>query len=196
MSFMKSNVNVVLLGLVILSMAGIVVITVYYQETFDQLYDEYETKLRELNQTMIELDVHMKQLNTTQFELEIRSEREEELSGKYTDVKEKKDDIAEELNDTAAELKQTKDDYIRTHNQLRITEKDLEDTKDALEDAMRKLNNYENAVASLDDNAEDVRTTINIWLGDPEDVCYELADDIDEDFDDLEEDISALKDIS
>lgn len=195
MSFMKGNVNIVLLTLVIISMVGLVAITVIYENRFTQLSEDYTTKIDDLNYTMEKLDLQMTKYNETRYELELKAEREAELGGKYTEIKGEKEQLTTDLEKTTADLGEMKTNYIAAKSDLIRTQNDLISTQAALNAASDKITRYKNIIATLDASVKKIRGHVNPYVNDDTDACYNFAVSVDEDLDDAEQMVSGLKSI-
>lgn len=93
MAFIDDNAHVWLLVLIVVVAGAVAGLSVVYQQNFKSINNKYDHKLQELNNTFNELIGAKSKLNETLSELNVKSEREEDLTGKYAVVKTQKDDL-------------------------------------------------------------------------------------------------------
>lgn len=153
MSFITKNANVVLLFLIILSATALVGATVFFQTNFERINTEYNQKVLKLNDVSTQLEAKQQLLDKIQSDLALKTEREEQLGEKFTEVKE-----------TATTLEGQKKQLERTNEQLETelesTEGILRDTRvelDAKKDIITTLTGENNQLKSKLDVAEDQR---------------------------------------
>src|SRR3990167_4743628 len=153
MAFMKRDVNI---GLLILIIAAVVIFSsfsVYYQYTFKNVSLDYQNKLEQLGQVTTELSKQKQELNQT-YSLRVKAEEDRNtLDVKYTEVRDENQQLSSdntnlrlevasaksELSEKAAELDATKNLLASTQSELSSVksqrdrlENDLDDVCDAL----------------------------------------------------------------
>src|SRR3989344_5493310 len=117
MSFIQDNVNKKLLILILSISLGIVILTLVYQLSFQDINDQYQTKVQQLNKTFTELTQTKVIINRTKQELLLKVLREEDLSGQYLDLKEEEQQTSaerDELFDVKGQLERQLLDTTRT----------------------------------------------------------------------------------
>lgn len=107
---MRRDVNVVLLGLVVVLLLVIVGLSVYYQSTYASLMAEYRDAYDELSQRVELLEAENANLSARIVELNTSAVRSRELGERYADVVKERDDCKVELfaaNERIASLQKT-----------------------------------------------------------------------------------------
>jgi chromosome segregation ATPase len=125
MAFMKKDVN---LGLLVLIIASIILFsgfTVYYQTTFKDVSLEYQTKMEQLSKVTQELATQKEALNET-YSLRIKAEQDKEtLDARYKDVSDENENLRSELISTSSELAEKKAELDATESLLSQTQATL-----------------------------------------------------------------------
>jgi len=161
MAYITKNINILLLVLIVLIASSLVGATVYYQNTFQDLNDEYTSKSELLQNISAELAKQQQMLNQTTGELAIKTTREAELSKKYSNLT----DIKEYLEAYSADLEQEvdtlKDDYVAKSNELKNVKLQntnltvqVDDLEDQVEDMDDIIDDLEDQVDCLKDTAD------------------------------------------
>jgi len=147
MAIMRKDVNFVLFILIIVTLLAFVGFSTYYQKTFRNVSTEYEQKISELDEVSSSLQVAQTNLSKTSRELKVKAEREEDLSKKYTDVKDERD--------------QFESSFLETREQLTETTEELENTKSELDTANAEISDLNSEVSSLKDTIASKNTAID-----------------------------------
>ena len=136
MAIMKRDVNIVLLLLIVVGVAGFAGFSVYYQGTFENISTGYNEKISELQEVTDELTMHKTKLDQTSYELEIKEERESDLKTKYDGLKDDKDELEDqnaqldsELSKTKSELDLKRAELTQKQAELSTVEAELANTK-------------------------------------------------------------------
>jgi len=111
MAFMKQNVNLGLLLLIIVVMISFTGFTVFYQKAFEGLSQDYTKRVGEVRNLVSTLQSEKDRLNQTSYQLKLKEEREQSLSEKYTELNAIKEGLVEEKSRLTGEL-------LSTRNQL------------------------------------------------------------------------------
>lgn len=125
MSYIKRDVNIILLFLMIGIIAALIGITTYYQTTYLNLSKGYTSKINEYNQLLTNLEKNRLKLNETMAQFELKSEREADLTEKYTILRDKNLFLEFTLNETNMTLLDTKETLSDTQNELAQSNRDL-----------------------------------------------------------------------
>jgi len=136
MAFMKRDVNIVLLLLIIISIILFSGFSVYYQTTFRDVSLEYQNKLEQLSDVTSELSVRKQELNET-YSQRIKAERDREaLDQSFKEVSDDRSrlegdntNLQSELGSTKSELGEKKAELDATKNLLAQTQASLSATK-------------------------------------------------------------------
>ena len=135
MAFMKKDVN---LGLLVLIIASIILFsgfTVYYQTTFKDVSLEYQTKMKELEQVTLDLATQKQALNET-YSLRIKAEQDKEtLDARYNEVRDENDKLSADNANLRSEVSSTK-------NQLAEKSAELSATKRLLSQVQTERDSY------------------------------------------------------
>ncbi len=133
MAIMKKDVNFVFFILIIATVVSFAGFTAYYQVSFRNINEEYDTKLAELNKVTRDLLEKKTALLRTSVELNTTKKGREELGEKYNEVKDERDSLQterdtlkENLYQTRSELEQKKTQVESLSSQL-VIEKDRAD---------------------------------------------------------------------
>ena len=136
MAFMKKDVNVVLLFLIVASILVFSGFTVYYQTTFKDVSLEYKNKLEQLQKVTSDLSTQKQQLNET-YALRVKAEQDKKaLDQSYKDLSDERNQLEYDKSKLEVNLLATKNDLaekgvqlISTQNQLASTEAELGSVK-------------------------------------------------------------------
>lgn len=161
MGYITRNANVLLLFLILLSAAGLVGATVYFQARFSAINNEYNSKVTQLENISTQLEQYQGILASTKEELAVKGSREEDLTSKFLDVKGEKESIEAE-RDRLASDKRT----------LEVS----------LADKTAKLTTAQNQVAERDASIATLTSEVNELRGDII-LLEEQVDNLDEERD-------------
>ena len=155
MSFITKNANLLLLLLIVVSAIGLVGATVYFQSNFDKINANYQAKLSELNSVSKELQSQKALLDSVKSELTLKSAREEEFTGKYSEVRSVNLNLSQEkesltldndrLQDTANAAQSARQ---KAESDLGLTQTQLRDTQAKLTSAQADATSYRNSYES------------------------------------------------
>jgi len=160
MAFMKRNVN---LGLLVLIVASLVLFTgfaVYYQTTFKEITLEYNTKLTELQKVTSELGLQKKALNET-YELKVKAERDRSaLDSQYRDISDENLQLERDNTNLLVDLTQTKSNLAATNIDLENKKAVLAQTQSDLASANSKISSLKSREDSLEDDVDRICTKL------------------------------------
>ncbi|MDI6654961.1 MAG: hypothetical protein QME59_03660 [Candidatus Hydrothermarchaeota archaeon] len=122
---MMKDVNFTFLWLILLLLASMAGMSIYYQDTYGGALERYTVTKSELEKTASEAEAKESTLNKVLLELNIAKEREAVLSGKYDTLRGEKEILENEkknlqiqLKDTQSELASLKLEYGRLREDL------------------------------------------------------------------------------
>ena len=121
MAIMKKDVNFVFFILIIATVVAFAGFTAYYQVSFRNINEEYDTKLAELNSVTKDLLEKKSILLQTNIELDTTKKGREELGEKYDDLKTERDTLEDERNTFRDNLFATRSELTQTKSQLETT---------------------------------------------------------------------------
>ena len=154
MAFMKKDVN---LGLLVLIIAAIIVFsgfTVYYQTSFRDISLDYKTKLEQLQQVTKDLTTQKKELNET-YSLRQKAEQDRKaLDSSYREVSDENDQLKNDNSNLRSELGSTKSDLGEKTARLEATQNILAQTQADLASANSKMKSLKTEVTCLKDKAD------------------------------------------
>src|SRR3989338_363170 len=153
MSFIQDNVNKKLLILILSISLGIVILTLVYQLSFQDINDQYQTKVQQLNKTFTELTQTKVIINRTKQELLLKVLREEDLSGQYLDLK-------EEEQQTSAERDELFDVKGQLERQLLDTQRALVAEKHLTADQEKELKDLKERARSRQEEIDSLKAEV------------------------------------
>src|SRR3989344_261624 len=147
MDFIDENANVGLFVLVVVIAVVFLALTVFYQESFNDINERYDIKVKELNKTFVELTTAKSKLFETKESLELKEKREDDLSSVYTKTKSERDILEQDK----MRLAQQVDELQMQVSSLNSTVKQLNQVLDTKEE---KIDELEATVDSLQDKVD------------------------------------------
>lgn len=136
MAIMKKDVNFVFFILIIATVVSFAGFTAYYQVSFRNINEEYDTKLAELNKVTKDLLEKKALLLETSVELNTTKKGREELGEKYNEIKDQRDSLQverdtlkENLYQTRGELEQKRQQVTDLSGQLVVAQAEVEKWK-------------------------------------------------------------------
>lgn len=118
MKYLQNNLNLALLFLFIIVLISFAGFSAFYQHTYANLTNNYQSKIDHLDEVTRSLQSEKSLLNQTSYELEIKQARESNLQGQYADLR----NTNEKLK---ADLDLLRNDFNTKVAQLLKAQKDL-----------------------------------------------------------------------
>jgi chromosome segregation ATPase len=147
MAFMKKDVNLGLLLLIVATLLLFSGFTVYYQTNFKNVVTEYHTKLEQLKRVTEELNTEKAKLNET-YQSRIKAEKDvKALDQQYRILSEERDQLEKDKNKLQAEL-------LTTKATLAEVEADLSQTKTQLSQTQAELASKEIRIKNLKEDID------------------------------------------
>lgn len=144
MAFMKKDVNVVLLALIVVAILVFSGFTVYYQTTFQDVSLEYKNKLEQLQKVTSDLSTQKQQLNET-YALRVKAEQDKKaLDQSYKDLSDERNQLESDKASLETELITTKGDLAEKSVQLQSTQNQLASTVAELGSVKAQRDSYKN----------------------------------------------------
>ena len=154
MAFMKKDVNLGLLLLIVATLLLFSGFTVYYQTNFRNVVDEYHTKLDELKTITTELGAEKTKLNET-YQLRVKAEKDiKSLDTQYRLLSDERDDLENQRNSLQSELSSTKTSLAETKTKLSQTETTLTQTQTSLNAANVQISVLGSRIGDLKDERD------------------------------------------
>ncbi len=147
MAFMRRDVNVGLLLIIVAALIMFSGFTVYYQTTFKNVSQTYQKELSELEKVTNDLESKRNLLNETSTQLQIRQQKEDELSKKFVDTKSERDTL--------------ESDKKKLEVQLASAQAQLKSANAQLSDAQSKLAQQTQLVAQLNQQVNSLKARID-----------------------------------
>ncbi len=163
MGYLKKNVNLVLLGLVVLLAVSFAALTTYYHTTYSELSNEYLVKLRELEKITRDLETSKSKLNETITQFQLKDIREKDLSEKYEYLREQKESLSEMLNQTNASLTETRRVLREKEQKLEKALKDIEAKKLEIINLEASLKQSKDTVSRYDATARQLDIVVDYF---------------------------------
>ncbi len=152
---MKKDVNFVFFILIIATVVSFAGFTAYYQISFRNINEEYDTKLSELNKVTTDLFEKKSILLQTTTELNTTKKGREELGTQYDTLKEEKDVLQDErdtlkenLYQTRTELAQKKTQVVALSAQVVAVQSEADRWEDKYKDCNDELDACEDTVCT------------------------------------------------
>jgi chromosome segregation ATPase len=165
MAYLKKNVNFGLFLLIIATLICFTAFSIYYQQNYQKLTDEYETKVTKIDDLVDTLNLEKTKLNQTSYQLRVKAEREQDLSTKYTELRNEKEQLETDLASLQSQLSQTIIELNQKTAELASTTASLELTQSELNDANREISRLESRISSLNDEIDSLQDQLNECLG-------------------------------
>ena len=143
MSFIKKNVNLGLLFLIVASLIAFSAFSVYYQNKFKELNEEYTSKLDQLEQITMDLGLKKQALDETSSELNIKNQKVDEFGTQYNDLKVQKEAVDKENTILDSELSDTLRTLAIKSQNLLTAQTELQQTKQTLVITLTELEDVE-----------------------------------------------------
>ena len=153
MGYIKKNVNIFLLLLLIISLGVMASLTTYYQFTYKNLSMSYGDKLNQLNQLNYNLTDQKAQLKELNDELAVKSDVNQKFDVLYTNISDYNSKLTSDLDSTRADL-------INTLQKLKQSEADLETAKSQLDSTKAALKTQTQYSADLEAEVAQQRSQI------------------------------------
>ena len=142
MAYIKKNVNVILLLIVLVTLVALAGLSTFFQSTYRNLSLEYRQKIGEINLLSFNLTQKEQTLHTTLVELEEQDKAEEQLGRLYTNLSDVKKRLEGDLDSTRNEL-------VNTFAELKDTQLKLDEKKEELVSEKGRVKALQDEVTSL-----------------------------------------------
>lgn len=156
MGYMKRNVNLGLLFLIVATLIAFAGFATYYQTTFFNLSTSYEDKVGKIDTLVETLSAEKTKLNQTSYQLQVKAEREKDLSSKYDSLRDVKEQLEldkallqTELTNTKSDLSSTKAELSATQSSLAVAENTIADRDATIASRDSEISSLNSQVSSL-----------------------------------------------
>ncbi|MBR9699434.1 hypothetical protein GOV09_03195 [Candidatus Woesearchaeota archaeon] len=156
MSFMKKNLNLGLLFIIMLLAVSLTAIGVYYNLNYNSLSAEYTTQLTNLQDVTDELFLQKSRLNQTAADLRVKEQDETELSSKFSDIRGENIKLTGENANLKTELTSRTNELVTKTNQLLVAQSELITVKSELENQESLITAYRSTVNRLKNDIEEI----------------------------------------
>ena len=165
MAFMKKDVNLGLLLLIVATLLLFSGFTVYYQTNFRNVVDEYHTKLDELKTITTELGAEKTKLNET-YQLRVKAEKDiKSLDTQYRLLSDERDQLENDRNKLQSELSSTKTSLAETKTTLSQTQNTLTQTQTSLNAANAQVLTLGDRIGDLKDERDSYKAQYEACTG-------------------------------
>ena len=149
MAFMKKDVNVVLLLLIVASILVFSGFTVYYQTTFKDVSLEYKNKLEQLQKVTSDLSTQKQQLNET-YSLRVKAEQDKKaLDQSYKDLSDERNQLEDDKSKLEVDLLATKNELGEKSVQLQSKQNELANTQAELGSVKAQRDSYKSRLDTV-----------------------------------------------
>jgi len=149
MAFMKRDVNIGLLILIVVSILLFSGFSVYYPNAFKDVSLEYKEKLEQLSQVTTELGVKRQELNET-YSLRVKAEQDKQtLDERYKEVSDENIVLHSEITSTKVQLAEKKSELDLTKNLLSQVQTSLVAANSEISSLKSRVNNLKDDIARL-----------------------------------------------
>ena len=160
MAFMRRDVNLTLLVLIIISIVIFAGFSVYYQTRFKDVSLEYKNKLEQLGKVTTELTTQKQQLNET-YSLRVKAEEDKKtLDSRYRDASQENEQFRKDNDDLRAEITATKSQLGEKTAQLDATKGLLAQVQASLASANSEVSSLKSKVNGLQDDVKRICTKL------------------------------------
>jgi len=160
MSVMSKNVNLVLLLLLFIAIAGIAAVSTYYQKSYLSLLMEHEQITDEFNETKSTLSDKTGKLLETELMYKQQEETNKEYDTLYAGLKQDKELVDSELAVTKEELNQKSLSLAQTITELSDKITDLVNTQILLASARATIGARDTTITSLRSDVESLENQL------------------------------------
>src|SRR3989338_5153155 len=152
MAFMRRDVNLGLLLLIVVAILLFAGFSVYYQTTFKDISLEYKTKLEQLQQVSGQLAEKREELNET-YALRVKAEQDREvLDERYKDVTDENSQLSTQVALMQAEVSSAKSELASKTSELDATKNLLASTQSELSSTKTQRDKYKSDLTEVCDD--------------------------------------------
>jgi len=170
MAFMKRDVNLGLLILIVVSIVLFSGFSVYYQTTFKDVSLEYQNKLNQLGQVTKELSSKRLELNET-YSLRVKAEEDKKvLDQRYKDASDENVQLSGDNTNLRSEVSSTKSQLGEKTAELDATKTLLAQTQSSLSAANGEITSLKSQRSNLKDDRDRICVKL-VALGGTDDDC-------------------------
>ncbi|MDP6648264.1 MAG: hypothetical protein QGH34_02635 [Candidatus Woesearchaeota archaeon] len=153
MAFMKRDVNLGLLILIVFSIIIFSAFSVYYQTTFQDVSLEYQQKLEQLGKVTKELGTKRQELNET-YSLKLKAEEDKRvLDQRYKEASDENTGLRSDLISTKVQLAEKSSELVETQNSLAQREASLIAANSEIASKNSKIGNLNDEIECLETEA-------------------------------------------
>lgn len=153
MAYMRRNVNLLLMVLVLVVLFSLVILTTFYQKNYRNLSETYEVTSKELSKVSQNFTSKLDELQRTTGELKIKATDKEKLDDLYTQ-------LTAEKNKLETELKATQDSLAGKTAMLEQTERELSSAKTTVIKQEEEIADLDSAVRNQKQKIDELRAEI------------------------------------
>lgn len=150
MAFLKNNVNTILLFLIVLIIASFTSFTIYYNNKYENLTAEYEETYDQLRLVTEEKALREFQLNKTLSDYESKIDREQDLTYKYSGIRDVNQNLSNELNQKIAEI-------LKVRTDLATKTAQLDHANTVISDKTKEITGLKTDLSSANSRIEELR---------------------------------------
>ncbi len=168
MSYITRNANIILLFLILLAATGMVGATAYFQTRFDNINDEYTAKLEQLENVSRQVQVYQGLLTSTKEELQLKGSREDELTDKFTTLKDEADTLSDEREGLIQDKRTLETALSEKSRQLVTAQTNLLQKEARVTELTSELFSCDERVDDLEDEVDDLDDMVDCLESTPD----------------------------
>ena len=165
MSYITRNANLILLFLIFIIASTLVSATLFFQNRFSNINEEYDSKLAELKNVTAQVESYREVLQKAQVELELKQSREEQFTEKYTEAKQTSDALAVEKSSLEQQLVDATQQLAAKSNQITDLSSQVSALSAQLNTQKSLVNNLQNDIDDLEDEVDCLQSTADSLEG-------------------------------
>jgi chromosome segregation ATPase len=154
MSFMKKDVNLGLLFIVILLAVCFAALGIYYNQNYIHLSTEYSGRLDALQETTDQLLFYKSRPNQTTSDLELKEQDESVLNERFTELRSEKETLETQKANLQTQLSTTKSELLEKTNQLLNAQSTIASQKTDIEQLTVQRDSWERKYESADNKLD------------------------------------------
>jgi len=166
MGYITRNANIILLFIILIAATALVGATVYFQQRFDSINGEYNSKLVQLQNVSSQLEQYQGILTKAREELVLKGSREEELTTKFTDVKSEKETLAEQNDQLLADKQSLQLNLGQTTSKLTLAQNTITVRDATIVGLNSDIKTLKSKVTHLENTIDCLQSTVDASEGD------------------------------
>ncbi len=156
MTYMKKNVNMFMILLLVTVLIALVGVTAYFQVVYRDLSVDYEEKVESLNEISAQVTTQASELNRTRTTLRIQEEDTEQYEQLYGDLSDENTKISSDLANVQNELSTAVRDLQKAQSDIRNKDSQISAQETQIANLVDEVDDLERDKRNLDDDVDDL----------------------------------------